>query len=283
MALESYKVRLAQRDHKPLCAPSVAQFRNYNLTDAVPEVCKSIVTGETGKVHYPPSFSMSDDAYRGKARVPREEYSKEWVERGKRALPHPSHPEPPADKSGKKLSLVDSMRRSEATDKLMIGWTSRRFVVNENGVPCAQVRNGRNYDMEGYMNRKIRVPTKEDRRNGIPERTPCDNRVKDSEREAGFYAVGGIIPGSTIQLRESAKPKFVKKKEEDGPMSVSTMRKKKDAPTMTYAEKMRLKERQYDLHQIHCLTKESQALGQTVSSWETRTGLYLVKPEDEAY
>jgi len=289
MDIENFKVKLAQRCHNPDGAPKVPLFQNFQLTEAVPVLVKSIVTGETGKVHYPPSYSMSNDTYRGKARVARNEYSKEYVERGKKPLPHPSHPSPP-ERSGKKLSLADSLRRSEASEALMIGWTSRRAVKNEEGVPCSRSTagevydmcgKGRAYDMEGYMNRKQRIPDKNIMRNGIPERTPCDNRFKAADREPGFYAAGGIIPGSSIQLRESAKPKFVKKSEEGE--GVSATKKKKNAPTMTYAEKMKKKEHDYDLNQIHCLTKPTTVMGQVINSWEERTGLYLVRPEDEAY
>lgn len=287
MDIDNFKVKIAQRNHNPECAPKTSLFRNFQLTDAVPDAPKSIVVGESGKVHFPPSYSMANDNYRGKARVARNEYGKEYVERGKKSLPHPSHPEPPEWKGSKRISLSDSLRRSEESGALMIGWTSRRKCVNEEGMPCSRVlaleSEKANYDMEGYMNRKQRVPDKQTMRNGIPERTPCDNRFKAADREPGFYAAGGIIPGSSIQLRESAKPKFVKKSEEGEGMTSKNKKKDNNTLSMTYAEKMKKKEHEYDLLQIHCLTKPTVVMGQTINSWEERTGLYLVRPEDEAY
>ena len=88
--------------------------------------------------------------------------------------------------------------------------------------------------MEGYMNRKQRVKSKEQMRNSIPEATPCDNYYKEADREPGFYAKGGIIAGSTIQLRVSAKPTMRKK---DDPANANKNSKKF---TMTYAEKQKM-------------------------------------------
>ena len=69
--------------------------------------------------------------------------------------------------------------------------------------------NADEYDMESYMNRKQRPGRSiESMRNGIPVAVPGDRAFKKVEHEPGYYAKGGLIPGSSIQLRKSAKPEM---------------------------------------------------------------------------
>ena len=46
---------------------------------------------------------------------------------------------------------------------------------------------------------------------------------------------------------------------------------------------MKLKAEQYDRAQVLGLTNNSMKQGNEVACFEKRTGLFLVKPEDEAY
>lgn len=46
------------------------------------------------------------------------------------------------------------------------------------------------YNMEGYMNRKGRVLTRDEFRNSIPEGNPGDKYYKQADREPDFYKKG---------------------------------------------------------------------------------------------
>ena len=130
--------------------------------------------------------------------------------------------------------------------------------------------------MESYMNRKQRPGESiETMRNGIPVRVPGDRPFKKAEHEPGFHAKGGLIPGSNIQLRKSAKPIRA-----SGLATKEANTEKK----LSYREKIRLEEERSEKMQVYVLTNETtQSQGQSVPSFEERTGAYLVKPEDEAY
>ena len=135
--------------------------------------------------------------------------------------------------------------------------------------------NADEYDMESYMNRKQR-PGKsiESMRNGIPVAVPGDRAFKKVEHEPGYYAKGGLIPGSSIQLRKSAKPEM------RGGEEATKVTKK--SSKLSYKEKQRRVEEIEARKAVYVLSNESMSMGQPVQSFETRTGAYLVKPEDEA-
>ena len=267
--------RFAEKDHHPISEPKRKSFHNQILLHS--DDSQSIVPGEGTRGHFESMYSNVSLQKPMKKQIPFRKSSEEAVERGKR----PIKVAPCTDEFislGRKHNVEQQLRRSEECDKLCIGWTSRTFVRNpETGELCSRARAGKEYDMEGYMNRKQRIRTTEELRNGIPMATPGDKYYKDSDREPGFYAKGGIIPGSTIQLRKSAKPTMRKK---DDPANANKGSKKF---TMTYAEKQKLLEKDYEINQVYVLTNESIKLNQEVPSWENRTGFFLIKPEDEAY
>ena len=273
--IESSLRTFAQRDHHPTCEPVKKSFHNQLLLRS--DDSQSIVPGEGTRIHYDQKYSNIEEIKPMKKQIPFRKTSDYAVERGKKPIKVP----PCTDEFvslGRKHNIEQQLRRSEYCDKLCVGWTSRTFVKNPiTGELCSRSRAVKEYDMEGYMNRKQRVKSKEQMRNGIPEATPCDNYYKEADREPGFYAKGGIIAGSTIQLRVSAKPTMRKK---DDPANANKNSKKF---TMTYAEKQKILEQEYEQKQVYVLTNVSTKLNQEVSSWETRTGFYLVKPEDEAY
>ena len=272
--IEDSKRTFAQRDHHPICEPLKKSFHNQILLQS--DDSKSIVPGEGTRGHFDPQYSDAElqKPMKKPLAPPKSQYA---VERGKRCIKLPPCTDE-FESKGKKLNMEQRNRRSEYCEKLCIGWTSRTFVRNsETGELCSRARATKEYDMEGYMNRKQRVGSKERMRNGIPEATPCDNYYKEADREPGFYAKGGIIPGSTIQLRVSAKPTMRKK---DDPANANKNSKKF---TMTYAEKTKKLDEEYEKKQVYVLTNVSTKLNQEVASWENRTGFYLVAPEDEAY
>jgi hypothetical protein len=273
--IENSKRTFAQKDHHPFNEPIQKSFHNQILLHSNDSL--SIVPGEGTRIHFEPMYSNAVVVKPMKKQIPFRKTGEEAIERGKRPIKVP-----PCTNEfislGRKHNVEQQLRRSEECDKLCVGWTSRTFVRDsETGDLKSRARAGKEYDMEGYMNRKQRVKTIEQMRNFIPQATPGDKYYYESDREPGFYAKGGIIPGSTIQLRVSAKPTMRKK---DDPANANKNSKKF---TMTYAEKQKIMENEYEKQQVYVLTNLSSKLNQDVPSWENRTGFYLVKPEDENY
>jgi len=264
--LENYKYK-ACRPH--VVPPTNEQFKNFVLSDSIDDPNRrSLVPSEGARSHYPPLYSMPFEQ-KIKARLS-QPASKEWVERGKKSIKPIKHDDEPR-REGVKYFPEQSTKRSEQGETLDLG--KKRVVMNEElEIPCARVRGGAQYDMEGYMNRKQRINTIERLRNGIPVRASGDKYYYDADREPGFYAKGGIIPGSSIQLRKSARPELRKGEE-------TNVKVKKCEET--YAEKVKRLALEYEVNQVNTLTQATTKLGAAVPSWESRTGNFLVAPENE--
>lgn len=80
-------------------------------------------------------------------------------------------------------------------------WTTKRHILPNQS---------KMYNLESDMNRKQRINSKASLRNNIPEKSGGDKFYKQPDREPGFFNSGGLIPGSTIQLRDSSKPQLRK-------------------------------------------------------------------------
>ena len=89
------------------------------------------------------------------------------------------------------------------------------------------------------------------------------------------FLSGGIIPGSTIQLKKKSAI-TMKKGADNQPRTVETKK------LVSYAEKAKIARKQEELHDVHVLTNPYSKLNQTIPGWEERTGFYIVRPEDEA-
>ena len=226
-----------------------------------PQRVDSIVIGEAGgRVHYPPIYSDYVEEPHHKQMPWHLEHSAEYVERGKKYLVGKV---PGEDKREGKRYLEAN---PTGINTFHHDWNIKtRAACNESYL----------YDMEGYMNRKQRITSLEQQRNGVPVATSGDKFYKEADREPGFYQKGGLIPGSTIVLRKSGKPQF--KKVDDSRKTASFK------STMTFAEKTKRAELENDLMDIRDLDNPSEKLKQMVPSWEERTGSYLVRPEDEKY
>lgn len=271
--LENFK----RKQYRPnIIQPHLEQFKNYNISQHVEDPnAKSLVASEGSRAHYPPMYSMGDDpnARKPKKIILRKEYSDTIVERGKKSLPIPT-PQLVRFDHERRHNAEAAARRSDNTDPL--GFERMRVVLNEYGVPMRDVKGAREYDMEGYMNRKTRV---KDMRNGIPAATPGDKGFYDADREPGFYKKGGVIAGSTIQLRNSAKPSLKKSSEAD--IIAERMKRSSKLMTETYEQKSKRLDLEYDLSQVRCLDNSFMKLSQVVPGYEERTGNWLVRPEDE--
>lgn len=213
-----------------------------------PERSSSIVLGEAGRVHFPPTYSDYVERQQHKNLPWHLEHSAEYVERGKKYL---AGKIPGDDKPQGRRYLTENPS-DIATFHLK--WnTKARASCNESFL----------HDMEGYMNRKQRIPSHNDQRNGIPEATPGDKFYKKAEREPGFFS------------RKNGKPSFKRTDDTRKPAAFKS--------TMTFAEKTRRAELENDVNDIRDLDNPGEKLKQVVPSWEERTGAYLVRPEDEKY
>lgn len=267
------KVHFAQRDHNPPGKPEP-----YLKAAVLQRHVKEDTRG--GRKTFEASYSLCEEFRPGCRLVPHRltGAGEEDVARGRRYIQVATGGKEEVPKG--KLVSNKSQIRSDTTDLPIIGWTRKHNVKQDDGVP-AHLRQSSEYDMEGYMNRKQRVTSVVQQRNGIPVAVPGDRPFKDVTHEPGYCAKGGLIPGSSIQMRKSAKPVF-KKNESDSP---TNKKKGKDkSMSMTYEQRQEMLERDYDRKQVEILTNESLNFqGQEVPSWENRTGFFLIKPEDENY
>lgn len=228
-----------------------------------------LIEGDKGSKHFPPSYSKIQE-WKCSMRInqDRKEYSSEIVERGKKYV-SPPKPGPSQEWPG---SLKRNEEQANRRGIPMLG-LSVNFKSLKHFPPRGEAIE---YDMETYMNKKQRSGRSiEIMRNGIPVAVPGDRAFKKVEHEPGYHAKGGLIPGSSIQLRKSAKPELRGGEE--------TTKVKKGTPKLSYKEKQRQQAEMDDKKAVYILTNPSQKQGQSVPGFEERTGCYLVKPEDEAY
>lgn len=198
--LEGFKLKFKQRSHSPLCMPKYEHLSASRIIHAPSE--NSIVLGDNGKKRFDPQYSLPQE-YRPAKRAITPPSRNNDVPRGKRYIPHPQSVEDHS--SSKKMLFASSSRRSETSSLPSVDWKRRGQVFDEHGVPVKD-KESNNYNLEVTMNRKQRVAGELDKRNGIPEATPGDKPLKKAEHTPGYYAEGGLIPGSTIQNRKTTNP-----------------------------------------------------------------------------
>lgn len=229
---------------------------------------KGLVCNDNGRRNYEPWYSESP-AFRSGMRLVagRREKGEEVVDRGKKSIRPAQNGNVQEWTEQRKHNLEEYTRRSDACAELCVGFTKLRKFQARAQAPS--------YDMEGAMNRKKRSGCSiEVMRNGIPVAVEGDRAFKDADREPGFYAKGGIIAGSTIQMRASNKGG----KKGGGIISPT---KKGTVALLSYAEKMRQKELDYEQSQVQGLTATNSKGGVEVPSFEQRTQCWLVTPDME--
>lgn len=242
-----------------------------------------VVYGDKGRHHYGPMHSKAED-WRCSMRQSHlsRAYGADPVEKGKKCI----KPDDPVNGSewphSKRHDILipdgrqASMRRGIEDKGLCVGFKSAKHFKARGEAP--------QYDMETFMNKKQRVRDINTMRNGIPVAVPGDRPFKKVEQEPGYFEKGGLIPGSSIQLRKPPADRETREKPEEkgdaAKREAVTLIKKKFIP---YEVKQRMAREAYDRSQVLSLSTASTIQGQTILSFEARTGAYLVKPEDEAY
>ncbi len=243
--IPGFKVKFAEKKHDPLALPVHDHMSASIVVNAMHILEEpSIVIGEKGRRRFEPMYSTVMDSKGGKRHITPPKRSN-TPPRGKRYIPH--HQSSGEINMQSKKHLFDaSMKRSDTTDLPKVGWNTKGRVTDDSGVPAAE-KVSQVYDVERIMNRKQRIVTDLDKRNGIPAARSGDLSFKASEQAPGFYAKGGLIPGSTTTLKPSAKPTM--KKNENS--SAQTATKKLEA---TFGKMKARLEHDYDVSQVKALT-----------------------------
>lgn len=156
--------------------------------------------------------------------------------------------------------------------------TSASFMVNKGWTGKIRLTSSTSelHGIEDAMGRKQRLTSEEHRRNDIPAVSRGDKYYKEADRERDFFKSGGLIPGASIAASKT-------KTQLGKDLNASSSHPCHSKPPQTYQEKRRKELLSDELKQLRDLNNCSERLGQEIPSWEQKTGLYLVKPEDESY
>jgi hypothetical protein len=226
----------------------------------------SIVMGESIRGHYEPRFGDTSDC-RGIRIVEHQEYSNSFINRGKKYLGEKDTPHDRFTPSVKQFHGIANLPSAPAS-RISQHWTGKTRV---NPVQSDV------FELEQVMNRKQRILTYEEKRNGLANVRRGDKYYKSADRERDFYKKGGLIPGSCISIRKSGKLEL-NKKDENAKVNLPTK------SHLTFEQKNEKAILDNELQQLHALNNPvANRLGLEEPSWERKTGFYMVMPEDENY
>lgn len=261
------EVTFNQTDNRCENTNGIEILKSLILSDhkSVSRKPQSIVLGESIKGHFDVQYGDTDNL-RGIRIVGHQEYCNDVVHRGKMFLP---------GKDTEHCKFVPSVKQfhgiaknaSEPSNQLSRDWTGKsRLSPNESGV----------YNVETIMSRKNRMLSNEQQRNDIPSSSKGDKYYKEVDRERDFFKKGGLIPGSCIAIKGSTTGGTTKKDFQDVGHATSKTK-------LSFREKQDKELLDNELKQLRDLDNSFEHLGQEISSWEGRTGSYLIRPEDENY
>jgi hypothetical protein len=228
----------SQRAHVQDCSANSVRMHGAQPTHDAITSTDSLYFSDTGKKHFDAVYSKSEEGKPGKHKIPQKKSEEEMAPMKKAIVLKPSETIVPGH-----VRLFPEMlvRRSEVNDKM---FETKRVVLCENGTP-AKFRTSEEFRMEQYMNRKQRIRNVESQRNGIPIAVPGDKGYKDVTLSNHYYEDGGLIPGSTIALKN--KTAIGKHRTETN----STTSTKKIIP---YSEKAKKLAKEEELKDVHVLT-----------------------------
>lgn len=245
--MEGFKAHFTQRNHHPLAMPHKEHIHGGKIIyDEGARIGHSIVVGEGGRRHYSPQYSTDERRPEGKRYLspPKQHHSHNSSKKLISVLEY----------CDKEITLPTKKKFKESTTSKSVrectlpnaNWTRKRTVMIDDSTPAANKQSGI-VNLEASMNRKQRVDNILSQRNMIPCASSGDLPFKQADREPGFYAKGGLIPGSTNVLRQSCKPTL--RKSED--MTLNGTGKKLEA---TYGAMKQRLEQEYDRRQVLSLT-----------------------------
>ena len=128
------------------------------------------------------------------------------------------------------------------SNQISADWKTKHNVVLPNGVRAHSVRS-EEYQLEPIMNRKARLTTLTELRNGIDVAVLGDKPYRSPEMSSKFYHQEGLVPGSTIKPRNKTNMLPTSKTLAVGLNGI-----------VKYNEKQRLKELQSDLSLVKSLS-----------------------------
>lgn len=197
--------------------------------------------GDRGKHHFSATYSDAMEWRQGKSRIEVKK-STEHIEKGKKVLlPTRSEEQVPGHV---RLFPKEYIKKSDTNDKL---FETRHVVLKEGtSVPMKSLRS-EEFQFELYMNRKQRIRSSYEQRNGIPTSTMGDKAYKGPEHSDKYYAIGGLVAGSTISMKASKS--IVMKKGGDNQARTRETRK-----LVSYAEKTALARKEEEVGDVRVLT-----------------------------
>lgn len=263
---ENVKYSHSEKKHNYTTSSNIINGCKLN-PDNIFKNSESLVPGETGKIHYSPAYSMTESFRPCRKLIDHNEYSGD-LRPSRRKLVDQSREEKNICRESIRILPDQQNRRSETMFLPSVGWKTKKKILVHGS--------SEEYDVESNMNRKQRISSVEVSRNGIAVSVPGDKCYREVNKEPGFYKSGGLIPGSSIQLRET---KITERTRNE--FSTSKITVKPPLSTMTFADKLKMSTLQQDINEIEALSAPSVKLGQKVPSWEERTGFWLCRPEDE--
>ena len=232
--IDNALVKLSKKKHFDAGEEKLrAAILNYNIVKD--ERDGSLFIGTVGKSHYAPVYSQEEEKAAVKKVQPRKE-SAEIELRGKRYIEIPKGEDP----------------RPQGTRRIEVATTSESYELD---MPIKRKVTGYGqtsveYDMETSMNRKQRVdPARQ--RNFIPAAHKGDKAYKEADREACFYAKGGLVVGSSIKERKATGRVKNKSVIDEGSMKNTG---KPLSNTKTYTDKLNRVSRDNDITQVMSLT-----------------------------
>eukprot|EP01036_Dinobryon_divergens_P033225 gene33225-42963_t len=267
------KVSLAQKNHEPQCAPKYDQLKASILSDYVP--ISTTLIDDNGKKRFDTRYSDTEQFKPSCKLISHKESDEQYNPRGKKYIPGQPYCAREIENQKKRYIESEATRRSETATLPTVEWTTKKTVLMSDGNP-AYKKESKDFDMESYMCQKQRIKSELQQRNYIGTATPGDKAYYEADREPGFYAKGGLVTGSTISVKKSGKP-TLKKNESNSNKSLGVKLGE------TYEEKVKKKEKKHDVDEVKYLTIATEEAGEAVPSWEEKTGMFLIRPEDEKY
>jgi len=252
--LNGFKIKFAERSHN---TPLNNDHLHSSIVTNSLEYCQlpSLVLTEKGKKRFESSYSFSQEFKPGRRSLTPPSRPEE-AKHGKRYIPPMQHEN---DESAffRSASFVKPIKRSDSTDLPAVGWT-RKKMLTEDGNALSS-KESSEYNIESLMTRKHSVESL--------NKLGGDTRITKVEHQPKFYAEGGLIVGSTIKGKKSGLSQH--------PVSESTATLRKSAPKSSHDA---------DKAEVLSLTAPvTGKQGQSIPSWEERTGCWLVSPEDENF
>lgn len=240
----------------------------------------SLVIGERGRVHYSSRYDREEEFKPCLKQVSYLNYSGDQVIGGIKPFPSKLNSNTVLNPESKYINPVNAVASTKSQTLLKLfpeaisrvadditmppGFYTKIRVYRASGERAANVRSDE-HNIEPIMNRKIRVPDLVAKRGLLPVVHFGDKPYKSPEQSTDFFTQGGLVTGSTITYHKSKSGKTISGAESNTTTKLSGIEK--------YNEKMKKKERNYDLGQVKALTDSVTVLEQKIPSWEQRAGL----------